>query len=146
MKPPKCRFGTLFVLEIRSFSKLPLAFFSCFPQHPSFGHDNDTSFMNPSSHLPLSVNQQARSSSQREARLKSSLKNVQWQLPPFLSFPGLVEHQACWTKNSYFSETTIWVQEDDTSASRNHVTDSWQLSSQFTISLSRNPPTNIQAW
>merc|ERR1719500_42977 len=78
--------------------------------------------MNPSSHPHLSVNQQERSSSRREARLRLSLKNVQWQLPPFPSFPEPAEHQACWTKNSYYLETTIWVQEDDTSASRSHVT------------------------
>ena len=35
-------------------------------------------FMNPSSHPHLSVNQQERSSSQRGARLRLSLKNVPW--------------------------------------------------------------------
>ena len=88
--------------------------------------NNDTPFMNPSSHPHLSVNQQERSSLQKEAKLKLSLKNVQWPLPPFQSFPELAEHQACWTKNSYYLETTIWVQEDGTSASRSHVTDSWR--------------------
>ena len=42
-----------------------------------FGDNNDTPFMNPSTHLPLSVSQLERSSSQKEARLKSYLKNVQ---------------------------------------------------------------------
>ena len=69
----------------------------------NFGHciNNDTPFMNPSSHPHLSVNQQEHSSSRRGARLKLSPKNVQWRLPLFPSFPGLAEHQACWMKNSY---------------------------------------------
>ena len=75
--------------------------------------NNDTPFMNPSSHPHLYVNQQERSSSRRGAKLRLSLKNVRWQLLPFQSFPEPAEHQACWTKNSYFSETMIWVQEDD---------------------------------
>ena len=88
--------------------------------------NNDTPFMNPSSHPHLSVNQQERSSSRKGARLRSSLKNVRWPSPPFPSFLEPAEHQACWTKNSYFSETMIWVQEDDTSASKSHETDSWR--------------------
>ena len=87
---------------------------------------NDTLFMNPSSHLHLSVNQQERSSSQRGARLRLSLKNVQWPSLPFPSFPESAEHQACWTKNSYYLETMIWEQEAGTSASRSHETGSWR--------------------
>ena len=108
--------------------------------------NNDTPFMNLSSHLHLSVNQQERSSSQKGARLKSSLKNVQWPLLLFPSFPEQAEHQACWTKNSYFSETMIWGQKAGTSASRSHVTDSWRWSTQLRSSLSHNCLTNIQVW
>ena len=109
-------------------------------------HLNDTSFMNHSSHLNLSVRQQERSSLQREARLRLSPKNVLLPLLPFTSLLEPAEHQACWMKNFYYLEMMIWVQEGGTSASRNHVTDYWQWSSQFWISLSHNPPTNIQAW
>ena len=86
--------------------------------------NNDTPFMNPSNRPHLSVNQQEHSSSQRGARLRLSLKNVQWPSPLFPSLLESAEHQACWTKNSYYLETMIWVQEDATSASRSHVTDS----------------------
>ena len=108
--------------------------------------NNDTPFMNPLCHPHLSVNQQERSSSRRGARLRLSLKNVQWPSPPFPSFLESVEHQACWTKNSYLLETTIWVQEDEQSVSRSHETGSWQWSTPFRNFLSPNPPTNIQVW
>ena len=94
----------------------------------NFGHciNNDTPFMNPSSHPHLSVNKQERSLSPKEARLRLSRKIVQCQLPPFRSLPEPAEHQACWMKNSYFSEMMIWAQKDDTSVSRIHETDSWR--------------------
>ena len=112
----------------------------------NYGTNNDTNFKNPSSHLALSANQQERWSLPRGARLRSCRKNVQWPLPAFPSFPDPAEHQACWTKNSYYSEMMIWVQNEDTSASRSHATDSWQWSTPFKIFLSLNPHTNIQAW
>ena len=88
--------------------------------------NNDTPFMNPSSHPHLSVNQQERSSLQKEARLRHYRKNVQWQLRPIKSFPGSDEQRACWTKNFYYLEMITWGQKDDTSASRSHATDSWR--------------------
>ena len=55
-----------------------------------FGHcaNNDSPFMNPSSHPHLSVSQQGHLSSQRGVRLKLSLKNVQW---PLRLSPSLLE-------------------------------------------------------
>ena len=54
--------------------------------------NNDTSFMNPSSPRHLSANQQQRWSSQREARLRLSHRNVQWRSQPFPSSPEVGEH------------------------------------------------------
>ena len=92
------------------------------------GHctNNDTPLMNPSSHPRLSVNQQELSSLQKGERLKSSPQNVQWPLRPFPSLLESDEQRACWTKNFYYLETIIWVQKDDTSASRSHGMDSWR--------------------
>ena len=56
--------------------------------------NNDTLFMNPSSLPHLFVNQQRRWSSQRAARLRLSLKNVQWPSQPSPSLLELGEH---WT-------------------------------------------------
>ena len=120
----------------------------CMWLYEKFGNctNNDTSFMNPSSHPHLSVNQQERSSLHRRARSRLSRKNVRWPLPHFPSFLEPDEHQACWIKNFYYSEMMILEQEDGTSVSRSHVMDSWQWSTQFKIFLLHNHPTNIQAW
>ena len=108
--------------------------------------NNDTPFMNPSSHLHSSANQQQRSSLQREVKLKLSHQNAPWPLPTFPSFLESTEHQTCWMRSYYWLATTTLVQEDGTSVSRSHAMDSWRWNSPFTNFLSDNSLTNTQAW